>query len=204
MNDLGDLEQIALSTLTAAGYDEPPVDALDLAECCGLTVQWRRGAACMMGRTVYLDPTARVERQHGGAAHELAHALLQDHAMQDDEPSARYLAGCLMVPRAALRRALAGGADLVALRACHVHASHEVIARRIAEVRDAVVTILDHGRVRARVASPWLGPAPSMSEVEARAADAALTDGRVHRVGDTHAVPVIDRHWRRVVVVSLV
>lgn len=87
------LEGIARSAHVATGYEDPPVDAFDLAECCGLIICWRRGPTHMLGRTVYVDPLSRLERQHGGVAHELAHALLREHREVDEERSARYLAG---------------------------------------------------------------------------------------------------------------
>ena len=202
MHDVATLERIASKTLAATGYEDPPVDALDLAECCGLDVRWRRGAGHMMGRVMYIDPQARPERQHGNAAHELAHALLRDHSLDDDETSVRYLAACLLVPRAALVADLEAGACLVALRVRHVNASHELIARRIADVQAAVITIYDDGKVRTRIGSRWMGPPPRISALEESLADRAFATETVQRDGATHAVPVIGRYWRRVIVVA--
>lgn len=202
MHDAATLERIATSTLIATGYEEPPVDALDLAECCGLDVRWRRGPGHMMGRVIYCDPQARTERQHGNVAHEVAHALLRERSLDDDEQSVRYLAACLLVPRDSLVADIAAGACLVSLRERHVNASHELIARRIADVREAVITIYDEGRMRTRLTSPWLGKPPRISALEEHLADRAFTLETVQRDGATHAVPVIDRYWRRVIVVA--
>lgn len=61
-----------------------------------------------------------------------------------------------------------------------------MIARRIVELRDAVVTVVDGGKVRWRGCSPWL-EAPHLkrlSRVERDLVDAASSSGEVERLVD--------------------
>jgi Zn-dependent peptidase ImmA (M78 family) len=164
------------------------------------------GSACLGGEAVYYDATARSVRQHGSIAHECAHFVLRSSDEDDPEPAARYVAGALMLPRAAFDRDLRETAwNLDELRRRHPNVSAEMIARRVVELRDAVVTILDAGKVRARVASPWShAPAPKrLTPIERELLDAALASGEAQRANDLlSAWPVFDGRWRRVIVVA--
>lgn len=190
---------------------EAPIDAFDLADHCGLRIEpGPRGTASLDGDVIRYDVSARPVRQHGMVAHETAHHVLRLHAEPDPEPAARYVAGALMLPRATFDRDLRETAwDLERLRAKHLNCSAEMIARRIVELRDAVVTVLDNGKVRTRVYSPWIAEwagAPRLlrlSRVERELVDAALETGEVQREGELLAAyPVFDGVHRRVIVVA--
>jgi hypothetical protein len=198
-------EGVARAAHDATGIDAP-VSAFDLATAYGLTcIPDERGGAFLDGDDVHYDGRARPVRQHGLVAHEVAHYLLRRHGEDDPEPAARYTAGALMLPRRAYDRDLRETAwDLHELRRRHPNASAELCARRIAELRDAVVTILDAGKVRARVGSPWSSaPRARLTPLERELADAALTSGEVQRANDLLAAwPLFDGRWRRVIVVA--
>lgn len=186
---------------------EAPVSAFELADACGLQlVAGPRGGARLVGDQVHFDVTARPVRQHGLVAHEVAHWVLQEHGEPDDEGAARYTAGALMLPRQSFDRDLRATAwDLHALRARHLHCSAELIARRIVELRDAVVSVLDNGKVRARVWSPWVAEPrlQRLTRVERELVDAALTSGEVERAHELlSAYPIFDGSYRRVIVVA--
>jgi hypothetical protein len=79
-----------------------------------------------------------------------------------------------------------------------------MIARRITQVRDAVATVIDNGKMKTRVASPWL-PDPRLRRVsswERDLAREALETGKT-TYGDElcYAVPILNPPWQRVVVV---
>lgn len=202
---LAALEGVAADVLDATGVDAP-VNAFELADLCGLQVVYgaARGAH-LDGARIVLGRGARRVREHGLVAHETAHYLLDRAAETNDEPGARYLSGALMLPRAAFERDLRRSWDVAALRAKHVNVSAEMIARRLVQVRDAVATIIDQGRVKARVASPWLtSPALGrLSRWERELADEALARGASVQ-GDelVWACPFVDGEWERVVIVA--
>ncbi len=191
-----------------------PVSAFDLAAAYGLVcVPDRRANAVLDGDVIRFDATARLVRQHGLIAHEVAHYLLRlreaDIASVEQEGleefAANYTAGALMLPPARFDKDLRDTAwDLEQLRARHPNASAEMIARRITQRRDAVISVLDRGRLRVRVASPWLEqPRPRLTPIERDLADAALETGEAQRANDLlSAWPLFDGLHRRVIVVA--
>lgn len=189
------LEGIAQELLDVA-LMEAPVDAMELAACCGLEVRLSEiRDALLYDGTIYVSRRARISRIHLLVAHELGHWALARAAQADSERDADYLAGALLVPRRALERDLRSGWDLDALRAMHVHAPASTIATRIAQVREATAAIYDQGRLSRRV-GPELA---SERELVAR----VLGEERAVRVdATTGAWPVIEGRSRRVIVVG--
>ncbi len=199
-------EGIAGDILGETGCDDPPVDAFVLAGCCSLKVYpWARDYAQLDGNVIHYPAKGRPVRQHGLIAHEVGHWALKRARARNSEPGARYLAGALMLPRRAFDRDLRTiGWDLAPLRARHVNASAEMIARRITQLRDAVATIIDNGKVSRRVASPWLAEPHfrRLSRWERELAEQALETGETAR-GDElcYAVPILDPPYQRVIVI---
>jgi hypothetical protein len=198
-------EGVARAAHDATGIDAP-VSAFDLAAAYGLIcIPDERGGAFLDGDDVHYDCRARPVRQHGLVAHEVAHHLLRLHGEDDSEPAARYTAGALMLPRAAYDRDLRETAwDLMRLQERHPNASAELCARRISELRDAVVTVIDHGKMKKRIGSPWMTTFPArMTALERELADAALVTGEMQSANALLAAyPFIDGTWRRVIVVA--
>ncbi len=199
-------EGVAESVWRATGSPEPPQDAFKLAECCGLrTRPWGRGWAVLEGDLIRYPARVRPTRQHGLVAHEVAHWALDWAEESQSEQAARWVGGALMLPREPFNADLAETRwDLEALQSKHLNCSAELIARRIVQLRDAVATVLDQGRVRARVASPWLGDRfRRLSRWERELADRALETEQTQRPEElVWAVPVIDGPHRRVVLVA--
>lgn len=187
----------------------PPVSAFWLARAHGFEVRpWASAGARLDERegVIYVTPRARPQRRHGLVAHELGHHLLRlEHRLEDSEDGARYLTGALLLPREPFGRDLTRTAwSLHRLRAIHVNASAQAIVARIVQVRDAVATVIDRGRVTMRVASPWLED-PRLRRVsrwERELATRALEQREEVR-GDElcYAVPLVDGAHQRVVVV---
>lgn len=199
-------EGVAADVLGETGCDDPPVDAFELADCLGLEV--RRSPdhdGHLVGDVVYVPMAARRVRRHGVCAHEMAHWCLDRAAEDNTEDAARYLSGALMLPRRPFDRDLCETAwDLRLLQQRHINASAEMIARRVVTMRDAVATVIDNGRVKARDASPWLHERfRRLSRWERELADEVLESGETVR-GDelVWAFPVFHGCWRRVVLVA--
>jgi hypothetical protein len=196
--------------LARAVHDETgigaPVSAFELAAACDLVcLPGPRSAACLQDDVVRYDASARPVRQHGLIAHEVAHFVLRMHREPDGESAADYTAGALLLPRARFDRDLREtGWDLPSLQRRHPHASAEMCARRLTQLRDAVVTVLDQGKVRARVRSPWMPAPPArMTRVERELADAALESGETQKANDLLAAyPLFEGSYRRVIVVA--
>jgi hypothetical protein len=182
-----------------------PVDTLELAVACGLELGHRRGRATLRDGVIRYDPSLRLVRQQGQVAHETAHYVLRLHGEHDSERAVGYTAGALMLPRASFDRDLQMTEwDLEQLAKLHPNASWQMLARRVSELREAVVTVLDQGKVTTRVASPWMAEPPArLSPIERELVDAALESGLVQRANQLLAAyPLIDGRHRRVIVVA--
>jgi hypothetical protein len=189
----------------ATGIDAP-VSAFDLATAYSLVcVAGSRGTACLQDDVIRYDASARPVRQHGYVVHEVAHYVLRLHGEPDPEDAVGYTAGALMLPGVSFdRHLLATSWDLLALRELHPNASAEMIARRITQRREAIITVIDQGRIKTRVASPWMPEPPRrLSAVERELADSALASGEPQSGGNLlNAYPFFDGAHRRVIVVA--
>ena len=191
--------------LWEAGITEPPVDALAVAEQLQLTVAHDyalpyRGRFVRLaefeGRgggqgTIVVGAAERPEREQWAIAHEIgesaAYRLFERLGVSFDEalPNAREhvanrLASALLLPR---RWFSADGRDsdwdLFTLKERYCTASHELIARRMLEMRPPVViTLCDLGRIVWRRSNATTRP-PSLLAEERAAWTAA------HRTGQT-------------------
>ncbi len=155
----GAWEAAALALRREFCLSDPPVDAFEIAEVCGLKVVpslQRRASLSPQAELQYPTSEYRV-RQQSIVAHQLGHWTLRWSGNDDSIKGAYWVTGALMLPKLHFDRDLRTTSwDLRVLRAKHLNVSVEMIARRIVQLRDAVVTVFDHGRVKARVASPWL------------------------------------------------
>lgn len=200
MMDREELEGVARATLEKHGFDDPPVDAFDLAHEMKIGIEWENGdgEAWRVRRTIHIPRAPRRARIHGLITHEIAHIVLDEHRIDQSEPAARYLGAALLVPRRALDRQLRAGWDLRRLLALHVNASAELLARRIVDVRHAALAIYDQGRLRSRV-----GHESMCRTLERDLAAEALATGAAVRVDDlTGAWPIFDGARRRVLVLA--
>ena len=198
--DCADLEGIARDIHSAAG-DPLPVDAFVLATQCGLALRatpGARGHIDLDTGVIRYPGRARLVRQHGVVAHELGHWALwraeEDHSA---EWAARYLAGALMLPRAAfLADCWACDWDLEELRRRHPNASAEMVVVRMTQVSPATAWVWDDGAVR-RTYGASAGEDVEAIVGRVLASEAPLRDGVVR------AWPLLERGYRRVVVVRL-
>lgn len=194
-----ELEGLADWVLDYVGLDEPPVDAFDLHELLDLPpLRWAPGSGgrCDAADQITVGTSTPIRRLHSVIAHECAHSLLRRFRMRNDERNASYLGAALLVPRRALDRQLRTGWNLEALRACHINASAELLARRVRDVRrHASVAIYDRGTLRQRFGARHAD--------ESRLADAAARTHSPVRLDDlTGAWPVVTDGWARVIVLT--
>jgi hypothetical protein len=184
----------------------PPVNAFEIAEVCGLKLVpslERRSSLSPQGELRYPTSEYRV-RQQGIVAHQMGHWTLRWLGEKDSDRGAHWVAGALMLPKLHFDRDLwTTSWDLRELRAKHLNVSAEMIARRIVQLRDAVVTIFDHGRVKVRVASPWLGGQfKRLSRFERNLAEICFETEEVLRAGELlWAFPIVEGGHRYVVLV---
>ncbi len=185
------LDVCAAEALWEAGVDRPPVDATAVAEGLQLVVardfampyrgRFVRLAGCpALGGdqgTIVVGEAERPEREQWAIAHEIgesiAHRVFLRLGVAFDEalPTARELvanrlASALLLPRrwfAADGRELDW--DLFELKDRYHTASHELIARRMLEMRPPIViTICDHGRVHWRKSNVTTRPPDLLRE----------------------------------------
>lgn len=194
-------EGVAASLLQATGLDDGPVDALDLAALCGLTLAptcGNRGE--LVGNVLRYNTKERPTRQHAVVAHELGHWALQWAGEDDSEQGATYVGHALLLPRrrfsAVLRRTLCP----VALGAVNPLAPVSWIVRRAAQLRlDTVATIADNNRVTERYSCR---PAPQLSDSERALLDYSLRTGAPASDERSKTAPVFDGPWRRIVMIT--
>jgi hypothetical protein len=185
------LDACAAGVLWEAGVEEPPVDALAVAERIGLVVARDDWATCRarfvrlpdyargsegLG-TIVVGPAERPEREQWAVAHEIgesaAHRVFESLGVRAEttldgarELVANHLANCLLLPR---RWFVADGRaadwDLAALKQRYTTASHELIARRMLEMREPIViTLCDLGCVQWRRSNLPGHPPPLLPE----------------------------------------
>lgn len=198
-------EGIALGLLMELGDPNPPINAFELARACGLrVVSADIKHAQLMGDVIRVNTRARRERQHGMVAHELGHWALNRASEPQSEEAADMIGAALMLPRNTFDADLRStGWDLRALRAKHVNCSAELIARRVVALRDACVAVWDNGKLKARVASPWLpdGFARISGFERQLAADVLEAGDAIERGNLLWGFAVFSGAWRRVITV---
>jgi Zn-dependent peptidase ImmA (M78 family) len=186
------LDDVAGDLLVAAGVERPPVDAFTVAQALGIDIAWddrQTGRARIVAlhedqraprTSILLRRDPREERRHWAVAHEIgeaaAHRVFAQLGVDPREapPAAREdvanrLAGRLLLPTAWLRRsAVASGWDIAAVKQQFVHASHELVARRLLELEvPVIITVFDQNRIAWR-RSNVPGRVPKLTPLEAQ------------------------------------
>lgn len=188
------VDACAAELLWEAGVVEPPIDALDVAEGLQLVVT-RDYAMPYRGRfvrlaeqdgegggvgTIVVGTAERPEREQWAVAHEIgesvAYRVFERLGVAFDEllPTAREqvanrLANAILLPRHWFaREGRECGWDLLALKERFSTASHELISRRMLEMRPGIViTVCDHGQVTWRRSNVKARPPSLLAEERA-------------------------------------
>lgn len=196
------VEAVVEQLLLEAEWSRPPVDALQIARRLELVVARddamdvrarfvRLQTAGGAGRgTILLGDDSRAERRQWAVAHEVGESVAQlvfgklGVELNDLLPTAReyvanQLAAGLLLPREWL--AIDGPTvdwDLVELKKIYTTASHELIARRMLQLRTPVIlTLFDQGALQWRLSNAY-GRPPRMSPAEIMACREAFETGR--------------------------
>jgi hypothetical protein len=170
------VDQTVQELLDAAGIEQPPVDAVTLAQRhLGMTVcldkdQPQRGRAQRAGgkRRIYLRPEPTEERHQWTVAHEIGEhfkaPLLERLGVTPEETKAmsgeslaNLFAYHLLAPTKWLAAdAPASGHDVLELKKRYRTASHEVIAWRLLDLPEpCIITIIDNDRIYRRRSNAW-------------------------------------------------
>jgi hypothetical protein len=192
------LEAIANEMLRAAGLSAP-VDAYDLCRWAGLrVVMGPEGTRPMLvGDVILVNGADPVERRRFAATHELAHRILRERGIEDTEWRVNWLASALLHPREWFMQVLAArGWDLAGLKIECPYSSHEAIARRVVNLRHAVLWVCDRDasgkrtsqRVCSRGVAPRLIDSPTV--IERAAVRAAALERRAQSRAFVHALPL--------------
>ncbi|HVT27974.1 MAG TPA: ImmA/IrrE family metallo-endopeptidase [Lacipirellulaceae bacterium] len=232
------IDACAAEVLWEAGNDTPPVDALAVADGLRLVVARdytmpyrarfvrladRQGDSCGLG-TIVVGVAERPEREQWAVAHEIgesiAYRVFERLGVAFDEalPTAREhvansLAGALLLPRrwfAADGRELDW--DLLELKERYNTASHELIARRMLEMRPPIViTICDHGRVHWRRSNITARPPDLLREEraiwrEVHETGLAVADELDAEIGleSVRCWPIHEPNWKREIIRSAI
>jgi Zn-dependent peptidase ImmA (M78 family) len=226
------LDACAMGVLWEAGVESPPVDALVVAQRLGLIVAHDDRTACR-GRfvrladrargsdglgTIVVGPAERPEREQWAVAHEIgesvAHRVFEALGVRaetapDDtrELVANHLANCLLLPRCWFADdGRAADWDLAVLKERYATASHELVARRMLEMREPIViTLCDMGRIHWRRSNlparvPRLSPEEhelwQQTHATGLAASATL-DPSATGLERVRAWPIHEPDWKR-------
>ena len=184
----------ANEVLWEAGIDGPPIDALDVAEGLQLVVARdysllhrghfvrladRSGGVAAQG-TIVVGPSNRCEREQWTVAHEIGESIVyrvfdrlgvvfDEVTPTARESAANCLASALLLPR---RWFAVDGPDvgwnLIELKERYCTASHELVARRMLEMRPAIViSVFDQGRLQWRRGNVGQPPVELLNEERA-------------------------------------
>ncbi len=212
--DFETAEGIARWVLEGTGLDDPPVDAFQLAAMCGVDAVARAGiVGALAGDTIHYDPRLPPRVQQAMVCHELGHWAAIECGEESTETAAILISHALMLPRRHFWRDMTRTWRIDELQRQHRNASASWIARRVVQLSSmsedpadhATATIVDNGRIKERLASPWLPEAarrrPTAWE---RALISTVTEtGRPARTeGRGWAVPVQSARVHRVVLVA--
>jgi Zn-dependent peptidase ImmA (M78 family) len=178
------IDACAAEVLWEAEVHEPPIDAIAVAERLHLVVTHDfampyRGRFVRLAEidrrtesigTIVVGAAERPEREHWAVAHEIgesvAYRVFERLGVSFDEAFAtareqvaNHMASALLLPRRSFAlHGIEHDWDLFALKNRYSTASHELIARRMLEMRAAIViTVCDHGRItwRRSNATAW-------------------------------------------------
>ncbi len=170
------IEEFVTQLLTEARIEQPPVDAIALAQghlrmsvCLDRRQQQRGRAQRVAGSPmIFLRPEPTEERHQWTIAHEIGEhfksELLQRLGIEPGqtrpmmgEALANLFADHLLVPTPWLRTmAVECGYDLLQLKAHFRTASHEVLAWRLLDLpAPCIITIVDNDRVQRRRSNTW-------------------------------------------------
>jgi Zn-dependent peptidase ImmA (M78 family) len=173
---LAKIDDFVAGLLRAAGVQEPPVDAIKLAQGhLGMTVcldrrQPSRGRAQRSGgkQQIYLKPEPTEERHQWTVAHEIGEhvkaQVLQRLGIDPNETRAmvgeslaNLFAHHLLVPACWFASDSASLAyDVLELKQRYRTSSHEVIALRMLDLPEpAIITIVDNGHIYRRRSNSW-------------------------------------------------
>jgi hypothetical protein len=220
------LDTVAMEVLDEAGIAGPPVDANEVAGRLGITIVWddrQRGRARYVrlrdvrGRrprpTILLRPEPRSERRHWAVAHEIGeHVASRVFARLSADPReappnarekvATQLASRILLPGPWFAAdGPACGWDLFEMKSRYATASHELIARRMLDLRPPVViTIFDQGQLYFRQ-SNVAGQVPPPTSGEMACWQAVHTQSQPRQAAEgprtVQAWPVHEPGWRR-------
>ena len=188
------LDEIAMAALSMAGFQEPPIDALRLAERLGLAVAWDDRQAGRARRVQFAgnaggnvaavlvrhDP--RAERLHWAIAHEVGELLAEkvfaelaidppSAPIQSREFIANALASRLLLPGESFSRdGVSCGWDLLDLKRRYHTRSHELIARRMLDFSPpTIISVFDQNQLTWRKSNvPGRTPKPGEREIACR------------------------------------
>lgn len=220
------IDEVVAGLLEACRMATPPVDALRLARGLGVVVALdasqpgRARQKILQGqRSIFLRPEDRPERLQWAAAHELGeiHAeriFAAAHWSGDDVPPrlreqvANLFASRLLLPQPTFDDdARQCDFDLFELKELYRTASHELIARRLLDLRpDALLTIFDQGQLTTRMNGFGRSSAPLLpvereclntAHAEARPAQSESAEVRVR------CWPVHEPGWQREILLML-
>jgi Zn-dependent peptidase ImmA (M78 family) len=229
------IDECSTELLWEAGISRPPVDAIVLAAELGLVVTHndvlphrghfvRLADDCAEGEqgTIVVGAAERPEREQWAIAHEIgesvAHRIFERLGIEFNESlpagremAANRLANALLLPRCWFA---ADGCeldwDLLALKERYATASHELIARRMLEMRPSVViTVCDKGRIFWRRSNVTHRPPKMLREERAVWQESHVSGMPVSATLDAEcgiervrAWPVHEPGWKREIVRS--
>lgn len=223
------IDQIIKELLEQAGVEEPPVDAIKLAQGhLGMTVsldsrQQERGRVQRAGKNpkIFLRPEPTEERHQFSVAREVARHLKSQilERLDLDPQEAKQLTGesllslfssHLLVPTHWFQEdAPATGYDLPALKERYRTASHEVIALRFLDLpQPCIVTVIDNETITRRKSNGPRCKAKMLEPAEEKCWRSVHQTGKARTLREggwtVQCWPVHREDWKREILRSVV
>lgn len=213
-----------------AGITSPPIDPAQVAAFLGNLIETRPGYPALSGIEQDGDQTRiiiraglRLERHNFLVAHEVGHVYWRDHEHHRGDPSlggrleyfCNKFASLLLLPYDWFKAdAVETGHDLFALKKIYSTASNQLIARRIASLRPAVVAVFDDDGREKRVTERFNGSGPrekKLTKAESQLVkDVSWTADVIERAATIRengkfvkvkvkGYPIFENGWKRVI-----
>jgi hypothetical protein len=221
------LDETVAAVLRRAGVKRPPINAVELARRLGYPVHWddrqsgRARVASIRGGpgrrprpAIFLRREPRAERIHWAVAHEIGEQFTAEVCRRLHVDPAESAEGREQIANSLATRLLLPGKwfshDAVdldyhvpQLKACYTTASHELVARRLLDLRTPVlIAIFDHGKLEFR---RWNRPGrpPPLSQIEQQLWQRAHESGRAAGSAGPPRIdawPIHEPGWKREII----
>lgn len=203
------------------------INAKELAESLGFVIvpyeKKSKGITIEGVNFIFYNEKERLERQH----YSIAHELLERHLINENLNQLKlgkitkeelhkiandYTRYILLPENSFEKNAMKLNYNLFSLKETFITASHELIARRLLDIGNFIITIIDNNNIYLRKSATISIP-QNLTALEKKAYELALTTNQYYYIEDylddtkqtflkTHSYPIIEKEFKRVILIG--